>query len=83
MDNRAEVRDFLTSRRARIRPEDVGLPAGTNRGVKGLSFTIYTAELGSASAERIQLLASWAASEYTLPSTDPDRTLESRSETTW
>jgi MmyB-like transcription regulator ligand binding domain len=30
----------------------------------GLSLTIYTAEPGSASAERLQLLASWAASEY-------------------
>lgn len=36
MDNRAEVREFLTSRRARIRPEDVGLPRGTNRRVAGL-----------------------------------------------
>ena len=30
----------------------------------GLTLTIYTAEPGSASAERMQLLASWAASEY-------------------
>ncbi|MFC6065943.1 helix-turn-helix transcriptional regulator [Streptomyces ochraceiscleroticus] len=36
MDNRAEVREFLTSRRARVSPEDVGLPAGTNRRVSGL-----------------------------------------------
>jgi transcriptional regulator with XRE-family HTH domain len=36
MDNRSEVRDFLTSRRARVSPEQVGLPAGTNRRVKGL-----------------------------------------------
>lgn len=27
----------------------------------GLALTIYTAEPGSASAERVQLLASWAA----------------------
>lgn len=36
MDNRAEVREFLTSRRARLAPADVGLPAGTNRRVDGL-----------------------------------------------
>ena len=29
----------------------------------GLTVTVYTAEPGSASAERMQLLASWAASE--------------------
>ncbi|MFJ8914208.1 helix-turn-helix transcriptional regulator [Amycolatopsis sp. NPDC102389] len=36
MDNRAEVREFLTSRRAQVTPEEAGLPAGTNRRVKGL-----------------------------------------------
>ncbi|WP_144723567.1 helix-turn-helix transcriptional regulator [Cellulosimicrobium sp. TH-20] len=36
MDNRAEVREFLVSRRARVAPDDVGLPAGSNRRVKGL-----------------------------------------------
>jgi transcriptional regulator with XRE-family HTH domain len=37
MDNRTEVRDFLTSRRARITPEKAGLPLyGTNRRVQGL-----------------------------------------------
>lgn len=36
MDNRAEVREFLTSRRARVTPQDVGLPAGGNRRVDGL-----------------------------------------------
>lgn len=36
MDIRAEVRQFLTSRRARIAPEQVGLPAGGQRRVKGL-----------------------------------------------
>jgi hypothetical protein len=28
MDNRVEVREFLTSRRAKISPERAGLPAG-------------------------------------------------------
>ena len=37
MDNRREIREFLTSRRARITPEQAGLPAyGGNRRVAGL-----------------------------------------------
>ena len=37
MDNRTEVRDFLTSRRSAITPERAGLPLfGTNRRVTGL-----------------------------------------------
>jgi transcriptional regulator with XRE-family HTH domain len=36
MDNRAAVREFLISRRAQVTPEQMGLPAGTNRRVKGL-----------------------------------------------
>ena len=37
MDNRAQVREFLASRRARITPIQAGLPAyGGNRRVKGL-----------------------------------------------
>ncbi|MFC7620041.1 helix-turn-helix domain-containing protein [Microlunatus sp. GCM10028923] len=36
MDNRAEVREFLMSRRAKVTPEQAGLPAGTQRRVKGL-----------------------------------------------
>jgi transcriptional regulator with XRE-family HTH domain len=37
MDTRTEVRDFLTSRRARLTPQDVGLPTyGSPRRVKGL-----------------------------------------------
>ncbi|MFE7706982.1 helix-turn-helix domain-containing protein [Streptomyces sp. NPDC057486] len=36
MDNREEVREFLTSRRARITPERAGLPAGSRRRVPGL-----------------------------------------------
>ena len=36
MDNRAEVREFLMSRRAKITPETAGLPAGGNRRVPGL-----------------------------------------------
>ncbi|PRB04264.1 helix-turn-helix domain-containing protein [Microbacterium sp. MYb64] len=36
MDNRAEVREFLMTRRARVSPEAAGLPAGANRRVEGL-----------------------------------------------
>ncbi|WP_432085547.1 helix-turn-helix transcriptional regulator [Streptomyces sp. bgisy095] len=36
MDNREEVREFLTSRRAKITPEQAGLPVGTRRRVPGL-----------------------------------------------
>ncbi len=36
MDNRADVREFLMSRRAKLTPEMAGLPAGTGRRVAGL-----------------------------------------------
>ncbi|MEV4262903.1 helix-turn-helix transcriptional regulator [Kribbella sp. NPDC049584] len=37
MDHRAEIKEFLSSRRARLTPEQAGLPAyGGNRRVKGL-----------------------------------------------
>ncbi len=39
MDNRADVREFLTTRRARVSPESVGLPRGANRRVPGLRRT--------------------------------------------
>lgn len=36
MDNRAEVKRFLATRRARVTPREVGLPEGSNRRVPGL-----------------------------------------------
>jgi hypothetical protein len=36
MDNRAEVREFLTTRRARVTPDAAGITAGGNRRVAGL-----------------------------------------------
>lgn len=39
MDNRAEVREFLMSRRARVTPEESGLLPGLNRRVPGLRRT--------------------------------------------
>ena len=46
MDNRSEVREFLVSRRAKITPEQAGLPAGTNRRVPGLRRTEVAALAG-------------------------------------
>ncbi|HWC22795.1 MAG TPA: helix-turn-helix transcriptional regulator [Flexivirga sp.] len=39
MDNRAEVREFLMSRRAKVTPAQVGLAPGSNRRVAGLRRT--------------------------------------------
>jgi transcriptional regulator with XRE-family HTH domain len=39
MDNRAEVRDFLMSRRAKVTPADAGIVGGANRRVAGLRRT--------------------------------------------
>lgn len=39
MSNKDEAREFLTSRRARVRPEQVDLPGGPNRRVPGLRRT--------------------------------------------
>jgi hypothetical protein len=36
VDNRVEVREFLTSRRARISPERAGIPVAGQRRVPGL-----------------------------------------------
>jgi len=36
MDNRQDVKEFLTSRRAKVTPDDAGLPTGGNRRVPGL-----------------------------------------------
>jgi hypothetical protein len=36
MDNRSEVREFLTTRRARLTPEQAGLPPTRSRRVPGL-----------------------------------------------
>lgn len=39
MDKRAEVREFLMSRRAKVSPQSAGLPSGANRRVPGLRRT--------------------------------------------
>ena len=73
MDNRAEVKDFLATRRAAVTPEAVGLPAGSNRRVPGLrrsevaalagvSVEYYTrierGQIGGASPEVLDAIAS-------------------------
>ena len=50
MDNRAEVREFLMSRRAKVTPQEVGLPASGTRRVPGLSRS-EVAELAGVSVE--------------------------------
>jgi hypothetical protein len=48
VDNRNEIRQFLASRRARITPEQAGLPAyGANRRVPGLRREEVAAGRGS------------------------------------
>jgi MFS family permease len=73
VDNRSEVREFLMSRRAKITPEEAGLPAGHGTGTKEFRHPVVgdltlayeglemAAEPGSPSDERMRLLASWAA----------------------
>jgi len=69
------VREFLTSRRARISPQQAGLPDVGQRRVPGLRrgevatlagvsveyYSRYAAEPGSASEHALRLLASLAA----------------------
>src|SRR5690625_2864677 len=50
MDNRAEVREFLMSRRAKVTPQEVGLPTGGARRVPGLRRS-EAAELAGVSVE--------------------------------
>ncbi|GED89888.1 helix-turn-helix transcriptional regulator [Streptomyces sp. 6-11-2] len=45
MDNQQEVREFLTSRRAKITPEQAGLPSGTRRRVPGLRRSEVAADM--------------------------------------
>ena len=53
MNSNTEMKDFLATRRGRVQPEDVGLPAGRNRRVPGLR------------REELAALAGVSASWYT------------------
>src|SRR3954454_11752695 len=46
MDNRAEVREFLMSRRAKVTPDAAGIPGGAHRRVPGLRRTEVAALAG-------------------------------------
>jgi len=48
--NRDDVREFLTSRRAKVRPDQVQLAPGPNRRVPGLRRTEVALLAGSASS---------------------------------
>ena len=77
MSNSEEIRDFLVTRRARITPEQAGLPAyGGKRRVPGLRreevalLAGYTAEPNSPSQQALDLLASWTATQEAVRPTD-------------
>ncbi|WP_436982024.1 hypothetical protein [Streptomyces sp. enrichment culture] len=59
MDSRSEISSFLTSRRARLSPEDAGVPLHG----PGLRRE-EVAQPGSATAEAVRLLGSWAAPSH-------------------
>lgn len=46
----------------------------------GLNFLIYSAEAGSATAERLRLLASWAATSPAVPLSGPRTARSERSD---
>jgi hypothetical protein len=64
MGTKTEVRDFLTSRRAKITPGSAGLTLRYERlavdGDPGLEIYAYIAEPGSRSAEAFNFLASYS-----------------------
>src|SRR5690348_6734127 len=64
MDNRAQVREFLVSRRERISPAQAGLPAFEAMEFPahpGLTLVVYSAAAATSAADNLKLLASWAA----------------------
>jgi hypothetical protein len=55
-----DIAQFLASRRAKLTPEQAGLP-NYGRRRPGLRLALYTAEADSPSQQALNLLASWAA----------------------
>lgn len=56
MDSKQEASEFLSSRRARVTPDQVGLPAGSNRRVSGLkrSEVAFLADMSAEYYARIE-----------------------------
>ena len=63
MDNRSEVRDFLTTRRARIGDLTLAYESMELTADQGLRLNAYTAEPGSPSQEALTFLASWTTEQ--------------------
>jgi hypothetical protein len=62
VDARGDIREFLTSRRARVTPAQVGLPTyGDHRRVAGLRREEVALLAGVSVSQNLDLLASWAA----------------------
>jgi len=69
MDVKSKIRAFLSSRRARITSDQVGLKAMELSADAGLTMFAYTAEPGSRDEETLRLLGSWAATLDQMPVT--------------
>ncbi|MEV0355671.1 helix-turn-helix transcriptional regulator [Nocardia sp. NPDC050697] len=69
MSNRAEVREFLMTRRAKLTPERAGIPAGGNRRVAGLRRS-EVADLAGVSVEYYAKLERGAISGASAPVLD-------------
>jgi hypothetical protein len=64
VDRTNDISEFLTSRRAKVTPEQAGLPSYEAMDLTadaGLTIVTYSAEPGSRSEEGLHLLASWTA----------------------
>jgi hypothetical protein len=72
IDLRAEIRDFPSTRRARLHHPVVGqldldFESMELSSEPGLQLNVYTAADGTPTADGLTLLASWAASQELLP----------------
>jgi hypothetical protein len=79
VDPAHDIAEFLTTRRAKVTPEQAGLPTYGPRRVKGLrreevarrlsaddglTIAVFTPEPGSASEQALDLLGSWTATSH-------------------
>jgi hypothetical protein len=68
MSGEADVREFLTSRRARLTPEAASFELLDFPADPGLTLATYSAEPGTESEARLRELACWAAARDELAS---------------